>query len=48
MKSALRLCENNFARYYLNQHFEDVEFDFKLNDDIQIGQPFSSVLYIVP
>ncbi|KAK3873095.1 hypothetical protein Pcinc_021851 [Petrolisthes cinctipes] len=42
MKNALRLCENNFARYYLNQHFEDVEFDFKLNDDIIIGQPFSS------
>ncbi|KAG0729864.1 Annulin [Chionoecetes opilio] len=42
MKNALRLCENTFARYYLNEKMEDVEFDFKMNDDIVIGQPFTS------
>ncbi|XP_063866292.1 annulin-like isoform X1 [Scylla paramamosain] len=42
MKKALRLCENTFARYYLNEEFEEVEFDFKMNDDIMIGQPFTS------
>lgn len=42
MKHALRLCENTFARYYLNEEIEDVEFDFKMNDDIVIGQPFTS------
>lgn len=42
MKNALRLCENTFARYYLNEEIEDVEFDFKMNDDIVIGQPFTS------
>lgn len=44
MLHALRLCENNFARYYLNEEFEEVEFDFQLNDDIVIGQPFKYVL----
>ena len=40
MKEALRRCENTFARYYLNEELEDVEFDLKLLDDIVIGQPF--------
>lgn len=41
MIKALRLCKNQFARYYLNEKFEDVKFDFILIDDIVIGQPFS-------
>ena len=41
MESALKICDNTFARYYLNEQFEDVEFDFKMNDDIVIGQPFT-------
>ena len=40
MKLALRLVENTFARYYLNEELEDIEFDFQLNDDIVIGQNF--------
>ncbi|XP_037795328.1 annulin-like [Penaeus monodon] len=46
MLHALRLCENNFARYYLNEEFEEVEFDFQLNDDIVIGQPFKSTVVV--
>ncbi|CAL4188208.1 unnamed protein product [Meganyctiphanes norvegica] len=40
MKKALRMCDSSFARYYLNEELEDVEFDFQLLDDIIIGQPF--------
>lgn len=46
MRNALRMCENVFARYYLNEELEDVEFDFQLNDDIIIGQPFKSSVMI--
>lgn len=41
MRDALRRCENVFARYYLNEEIEDIEFDFQLLDDIVIGQPFT-------
>ncbi|KAL7642373.1 UNVERIFIED_CONTAM: hypothetical protein RMT77_006934 [Armadillidium vulgare] len=40
MTEALRRCQNVFARYYLNQKFEDVEFKLHLRDDIVIGKPF--------
>lgn len=40
MLKALRQSENLFSRYYLNEEFNDVHFDFKLIDDIKIGQPF--------
>ena len=43
MRDALRRCENVFARYYLNQELEDVQFDFVLLDDIVIGEPFTWV-----
>ncbi|XP_076321349.1 annulin-like isoform X1 [Tachypleus tridentatus] len=41
MVRALRSCRNVFSRYYLNDDFEDVQFDFELLDDIIIGSPFS-------
>ncbi|KAF8788081.1 Annulin like protein [Argiope bruennichi] len=41
MLRALRQCGNVFSRYYLNDEFEDVSFDFQLLDDIVIGQPFN-------
>lgn len=40
MLKALRQSENLFSRYYLNEEFNDIHFDFKLIDDIKIGQPF--------
>lgn len=46
MLRALRQCRNSFSRYYLNDDFEDVQFDFQLLDDIVIGSPFSVKLFI--
>ncbi|CAG9826107.1 unnamed protein product [Diabrotica balteata] len=44
MLKALRQSENLFSRYYLNEEFNDIHFDFKLIDDIKIGQPFNVIL----
>ncbi|KAG5891827.1 hypothetical protein JTB14_035849 [Gonioctena quinquepunctata] len=41
MLRALRQSESLFSRYYLNEDFNDVRFNFNLIDDIKIGQPFS-------
>ncbi|XP_043792273.1 annulin isoform X2 [Apis laboriosa] len=46
MLKALRQSQSLFSRYYLNDEFNDVTFDFELRDDIVIGQPFSVVLSI--
>lgn len=43
MEKALRKSESIFARYYLNDAFNDVQFDFELRDDIKIGQDFTVV-----
>lgn len=40
MLKALRQSQSLFSRYYLNEEFNDVTFDFELRDDIVIGQPF--------
>ncbi|KAG1715027.1 Annulin [Nymphon striatum] len=40
MLKALRQSANLFSRYYLNDDFEDVEFNFQLKDDILIGSDF--------
>lgn len=40
MLKALRQSENLFSRYYLNEDFNDIQFDFELRDDIVIGSPF--------
>lgn len=40
MLKALRQSENLFSRYYLNEDFNDVRFNFVLLDDIKIGEPF--------
>ncbi|XP_046385500.1 annulin-like isoform X2 [Ischnura elegans] len=44
MLRALRQSESMFSRYYLNEDFNDLKFDFELRDDIVIGQPFSVVV----
>lgn len=41
MLRALKLKKDVFSRYYLNDEFEDVEFNFILIDDVLIGYPFS-------
>ncbi|XP_045490802.1 annulin isoform X1 [Colias croceus] len=46
MEKALRKSGSIFARYYLNDVFNDVYFEFELRDDIKIGQDFSVVLHI--
>ncbi|XP_042909148.1 annulin [Parasteatoda tepidariorum] len=46
MLRALRQCGNVFSRYYLNDEFEDVQFDFQLLDDIVIGSPFNVKLTV--
>ncbi|XP_059471130.1 annulin isoform X2 [Neocloeon triangulifer] len=44
MLTALRQSASMFSRYYLNEDFNDMHFDFELRDDIKIGEPFSVVL----
>lgn len=46
MLIALRQSENLFSRYYLNEDFNDLHFDFALRDDIVIGSPFAVVVII--
>lgn len=40
MLKALRQSQSLFSRYYLNEEFNEVMFNFELRDDIVIGQPF--------
>lgn len=40
MLKALRQSQSLFSRYYLNEDFNDIMFNFELRDDIVIGQPF--------
>ncbi|XP_054154327.1 annulin-like [Oppia nitens] len=41
MIRALRMARNQYSRYYLNEKFEDIRFEFSLIDDVVIGQPFT-------
>lgn len=43
MLKALRQSQSLFSRYYLNEEFNDIVFNFDLRDDIIIGQPFRFV-----
>lgn len=44
MINALRESASLFSRYYLNEDFNDVRFDFLLRDDIKIGSSFTYVV----
>ncbi|XP_050670061.1 annulin isoform X2 [Leptidea sinapis] len=46
MEKALRKSESIFARYYLNDAFNEIVFDFELRDDIKIGQDFNVILHM--
>ena len=43
MLKALKQANSYFSRYYLNEEFNEVYFNFELRDDIKIGEPFSVV-----
>lgn len=43
MVKALRQANSAFSRYYLNEEFNEVQFDFELKDDIKIGEDFHVV-----
>lgn len=47
MLKALRQSESLFSRYYLNEDFNEIQFDFELRDDIVIGSPFRYIKQIV-
>ncbi|XP_050529082.1 annulin [Daktulosphaira vitifoliae] len=40
MLNALKQSSSIFSRYYLNENFNDIKFDFELIDDIVIGENF--------
>ncbi|XP_073988155.1 transglutaminase [Rhodnius prolixus] len=44
MLKALRTSEHLNSRYYLNESFNDVKFEFQLQDDITIGNSYSIYL----
>ena len=43
MLKALRQANSAFSRYYLNEEFNEVNFNFELKDDIKIGEDFHVV-----
>jgi len=46
MLKALKQSRNAFSRYYLNDSFNEVEFDMQLRDDIKIGENFTVVVKV--
>ncbi|XP_041780647.1 annulin isoform X3 [Anopheles merus] len=46
MLKALKQANSYFSRYYLNEEFNEVYFNFELRDDIKIGEPFSVILTV--
>ncbi|XP_037957829.1 annulin isoform X2 [Teleopsis dalmanni] len=46
MLKALKQARHAFSRYYLNDSFNEVEFDMQLKDDIKIGESFTVVLKV--
>jgi hypothetical protein len=41
MIKALRMAKSQYSRYYLNEKFEDIKFEFLLLDDVVIGKSFT-------
>ncbi|XP_055541423.1 annulin-like isoform X2 [Wyeomyia smithii] len=46
MLKALKQANSAFSRYYLNEDFNEIYFNFELRDDIKIGESFSVILQI--
>ncbi|XP_067624559.1 annulin isoform X2 [Eurosta solidaginis] len=47
MLKALKQSRHAFSRYYLNDSFNEVEFDLSLRDDIKIGENFTVIVKII-
>ncbi|XP_017779132.1 PREDICTED: annulin-like [Nicrophorus vespilloides] len=45
MLKALKQSSSSFSRYYLNEEFNDIYFQFHMKDDIKIGEPFDVSLF---
>lgn len=43
MLKALKQANSAFSRYYLNEEFNEVQFELILNDDVKIGEGFRVV-----
>lgn len=43
MLKALKQANSAFSRYYLNEEFNEIQFNFELKDDIKIGEDFHVV-----
>lgn len=43
MHAALQQNNSVFSRYYLNEDFNEIKFDFELVDDIIVGENFRFV-----
>ncbi|ALC38660.1 Tg [Drosophila busckii] len=46
MLKALKQSRHAFSRYYLNDNFNEVQFELQLKDDIKVGESFSVVLQV--
>ncbi|XP_065095331.1 annulin-like isoform X1 [Ochlerotatus camptorhynchus] len=46
MLKALKQTNSAFSRYYLNEDFNEIYFNFELRDDIKIGESFSVILQV--
>lgn len=44
MLKALKQSESVFSRYYINEDFSDINFKLRLQNSIQIGDPFTVVV----
>jgi transglutaminase 1 len=47
MHSALKQNNSVFSRYYLNEDFNEIKFDFELVDDIIVGENFRFKLIFI-
>lgn len=45
MHKALKQNNSIFSRYYLNEDFNEIKFDFELVDDIIVGENFRFELF---
>ncbi|XP_050089283.1 annulin-like isoform X1 [Anopheles aquasalis] len=46
MLKALKQANSYFSRFYLNEEFNEVYFNFELRDDIKIGESFTVILLV--
>lgn len=47
MLKALKQANSAFSRYYLNEEFNEVQFELELKDDVKVGEDFNVSFFIV-